>query len=583
MLRTHTCGSLRITDKELCVTLCGWAHKIRNKGGIVWIDLRDRYGVTQLVLEEGITPVEVINTAKDIGREFVLSVSGTVLERQSKNNKLPTGDVELRVENLVILNESKIPPFTIESETDGGIELRMKYRYLDLRRKPLQDHIILKHNIMQYSREYLNKNLFLEIETPTLIKSTPEGSRDFVSPSRMQPGFFYALPQSPQLLKQLLMISGFDRYYQFAKCFRDEDLRAERQQEFMQLDCEMTFVTQENIIEFFEGLLRFILEKVKQIHMSKFERLTYSQAIKLYGTDKPDLRFGMPFVEITHLAKGSGFTEFDNAELIVGFCVHNSANFYTRKKLDELADFLSQSHPEINELVYVKCESHDNFSSSVGKIFNKKQLGLWAAAMNAKPGDMLLILAGKCACKTRTALSDLRLRIGTDLGLRDVRKIAPLWITDFPLLEKDKETKKYHAMHHPFTSPKEDEMDKLENNPEAVFANSYDLVINGHEIGGGSIRNHKRNLQEKIFEIIGIDKSEALEKFGFFLEALDYGAPPHGGIAVGLDRLCMVLMGEDSIRSFIPFPKNNNGRDVMLDSPSRLSNEQLSEIGLKLV
>lgn len=580
MLRTHTCGELRLSDASQEVTLTGWVQKQRDKGGIVYIDLRDRYGLTQLIFEEGVTDAVLIEQAKGIGREFVLRASGEVVERYSKNDKIPTGDIEIRVSKLEILNESKTPPFTIEEETDGGEDIRMQYRYLDIRRTVVREKLELRHLMMQKVREYLTGEKFIEVETPYLIKSTPEGARDFVVPSRMNEGEFYALPQSPQTFKQLLMIGGLDRYFQIVKCFRDEDLRADRQPEFTQIDCEMAFVEQEDVLNTFEGMTKFLYKEIKGIELGDFQRISYDEAMEKYGSDKPDLRFGMEFCEITELAQGKDFVVFDSAELVVGVKATGCAE-YSRKQLDALTDFVRKPQIGAKGLVYVKCNEDGTFKSSVDKFFDQEALQGWATKMEAKPGDLLLILAGN-KDQTRSALSELRLEMGEQLGLRDREKVAAAWVIDFPLLEWDEEANRYHAMHHPFTSPKPEDIDKLESDPGAVRANAYDMVINGVEAGGGSIRIHDRGLQAEMFRVLGFSKEEAEEQFGFLMGAFEYGAPPHGGIAFGFDRLCAIMAGEQSIRDFIAFPKNNSGRDIMIDSPSKISIDQLEELGIDL-
>jgi aspartyl-tRNA synthetase len=573
MARTHTCGELRLAHVGLTVTLCGWVQRVRDKGRLLWIDLRDRYGVTQLIFEEGNTAPTLLQTAKELGREYVVQVQGMVVAKNASNPHMPTGAIEVQVQKLEIINTSKTPPFLVEAETDGGEELRMQYRYLDLRRPTLQSNLILRHQVMQQTRSYLNERHFLEIETPILIKSTPEGARDFVVPSRMHPDHFYALPQSPQIFKQLLMVAGFDRYYQLAKCFRDEDLRADRQLEFTQIDCELSFATQEDILFIFEGLVRHLFQHIKNITLPPFPRLAYAKAMQLYGTDKPDLRFGMPFVELTHLVQQQGFHVFDAAMLVAGICVQGCSG-YNRKQLDQLIEFVK--HPQVGAsgLVYVRYNADGSITSSVDKFFDRIQLLTWIQAMQAKPGDLILILAGETQT-TRQALSALRLRMGHELGLRDSAKFAPLWVVDFPLLEWDAATQRYHARHHPFTAPQPEDIPLLEKQPEAVHANAYDLVINGVEIGGGSIRICNRAMQERLFHILGFSPREAEQQFGFLLEALEYGAPPHSGIALGLDRLCALLGDDDSIRSFIAFPKNNAGRDVMLKTPALIAQEAL--------
>lgn len=580
MLRTHTCGELRLDRINQTVTLSGWVQKIRDKGGMIWIDLRDRYGITQLIFDESKSDQEIIAKARTVGREFVLQVKGKVLERFAKNDKIPTGDVEVFVEELVILNPSKVPPFTIEDDTDGGDDLRMKYRYLDLRRNIVRENLTLRHKLMQATREYFNGIDFIEVETPVLIKSTPEGARDFVVPSRINSGEFYALPQSPQTFKQLLMVSGFDRYFQIVKCFRDEDLRADRQPEFTQIDCEMSFVTQDDILQTFEGMMRHLFRTIKGIELPEFPRMTFDEAMKLYGSDKPDIRFGMTFIELNELAKGKGFNVFDDSELVVGINVKENAE-WSRKQLDSLTDFVKRPQIGAKGLVYVKYNADGTLKSSVDKFFSEDDLKAWAEAFDARPGDLMLILAGEMG-KTRKALSELRLKLGNDLGLRSKDTFAPLWVIDFPLLEWDDETNRYHAMHHPFTSPKLDQFELLDKDPGKVKANAYDMVINGVELGGGSIRIHNKEVQEKMFDTLGFTPKEAQKQFGFLMNAFEYGAPPHGGIAFGFDRICAIFGGSESIRDFIAFPKNNSGRDVMIDSPSTISEEQLNELRLKI-
>ncbi|MEL6539460.1 MAG: aspartate--tRNA ligase [Bacteroidota bacterium] len=561
------------------VILCGWVHRIRDKGGLLWIDLRDRYGVTQLILAEGTTTPALIQRARALGREYVLQVTGTVVERSAKNPQMPTGDIEVQVQQLVVLSASQTPPFLIETETDGGEELRMQYRYLDLRRRPLQDNLQLRHQVMQQTRQYLNEHQFMEIETPMLIKSTPEGARDFVVPSRMHPGQCYALPQSPQLFKQLLMIAGYDRYYQLVKCFRDEDLRADRQPEFTQIDCELSFVTQEDILDLFEGLIRHLAEAILHKKIAPFKRLTYADAMRLYGTDKPDLRLEMPFMELTTSLQGKGFQAFDEAALVAGICVKGCAG-YTRKQIDALTDFVRQPLIGAKGLVYIKCLEAGRFKSSVDKFFDQEALSHCAKAMQAQPGDLLLILAG-AAHATRQALGALRLQLGNDLGLRKASHWAPVWVVDFPLLAWDAAAQRYQARHHPFTAPQQQDISRLDTHPEAVRAHAYDLVINGVEVGGGSIRITDQAMQKQILRLLGFSEEEARQQFGFLLEALAYGTPPHGGIAIGLDRLCALLGDEDSIRPFIAFPKNNAGRDVMLQAPAVLVAEQWQALGIQ--
>lgn len=578
MLRTHTCGELRIQHVQQQVTLTGWVQRLRDKGSLMWIDLRDRYGITQLFLEEGKTRPELLQAARQLGREYVVRVTGTVVERQSKNDKMPTGDIELRVDSLDVLNPSKLPPFTIEDDTDGGDDLRMKYRYLDLRRTPVRESLLLRHKMAQQTRAYLDSMQFIEVETPVLIKSTPEGARDFVVPSRIHHGEFYALPQSPQTFKQLLMVSGFDRYYQIVKCFRDEDLRADRQPEFTQIDCEMAFITREDILDTFEGLIRHLFKTVKGIDLPALPHMTYAEAMSKYGSDKPDTRFGMTFTEITGLAKGKGFQVFDGAELVVGICAPGAAG-YTRKQLDELTEFVKRPQVGAKGMVYARYEPGGSLKSSVDKFYNEEELKKWADAFGAKPGDLMLILAGP-ADATRKALNELRLLMGTQLGLRDKNTFSALWVIDFPLLEWDPEGKRYNAMHHPFTSPKREDLHLLDSEPGKVRANAYDMVINGTEVGGGSIRIHDRPTQQLMFSKLGFTEEEAKKQFGFLMDAFEYGAPPHGGIAFGFDRLCSLFGGADSIRDFIAFPKNNAGRDTMIDTPSTISPEQLKELGI---
>lgn len=578
MLRTHTCGELRIDHINKEVTLCGWVQKVRDKGGMVWVDLRDRYGITQLIFEEGQTDPAVIKIAKSLGREYVLKATGTVVERYAKNDKMPTGDIEIRPLSLEIINASKTPPFTIENDTDGGEDLRMRYRYLDLRRSTVREKLQLRHKMMQQVRAYLSEEEFIEVETPVLIKSTPEGARDFVVPSRMNPGEFYALPQSPQTFKQLLMVSGFDRYYQIVKCFRDEDLRADRQPEFTQIDCEMSFVTAEDIYNTFEGLTKHLFKTIRGVELDEVPRMTYADAMKYYGSDKPDTRFDMKFVEINDVAQNKGFNVFDSAELVVGICAKGCAE-YTRKQLDKLTDWVRRPQVGAKGLVYVKYNADGTFKSSVDKFYSQEDLKAWADKIGAEAGDLLLVMSGDTN-HTQGALSELRLYMGSELGLRDKNTFSPLWVTDFPLLEWDEDTQRYHAMHHPFTSPKAEDMDKLDTAPGEVRANAYDLVINGVEIGGGSIRIHDKTTQALMFKHLGFTEEEAQKQFGFLMEAFEYGAPPHGGIAFGFDRLCSLFGGSDSIRDYIAFPKNNSGRDVMIDSPATVSDEQLKELSL---
>jgi len=579
MLRTHTCGELTLGNKNLQVTLCGWIQKLRNLGGMTFIDLRDRYGITQLVFNMDSSPV-LCEKARSLGREYVLSVTGTVSERSNKNPKLFTGDIEITVENLQVLNESLIPPFTIEDVTDGGDELRMKYRYLDLRRNINRQNLLLRHKMAIETRNYLSSLDFIEIETPCLIKSTPEGARDFVVPSRMNPGEFYALPQSPQTFKQLLMIAGFDRYYQIVRCFRDEDLRADRQPEFTQIDCEMSFITTEDILNTFEGLAKHLFKKIKNIELSAIPRTSYDDAMKYYGSDKPDIRFEMKFIDLTGLVKGKGFGVFDHAELVIAICA-NGCSEYSRKELDELTEFVKKPQVGAAGLIYVKCSNDGTYKSSVDKFYSPCDLQIWEQEAGAKKGDLLLIMAGEKE-KTQKALCELRLEMGNRLNLRNSSVYAPLWVIDFPLLEWDDETQRYYAKHHPFTSPKEEDIYLLDSDPGKVRANAYDLVINGVEIGGGSIRIFSKQLQKQMLGVLGFSEEEAQNQFGFLMNAFEYGAPPHGGIAFGFDRWCAVMGGSDSIRDYIAFPKNNSGKDVMIDSPSSIKRSQLDELHLKI-
>ena len=579
MLRTHTCGELNINNIGEAIKLSGWIQKSRDLGGMTFVDLRDRYGITQLVFNMETNP-ELCEKARKLGREFVISVSGKVKERSNKNKNIPTGEIEIIVEYFDILNESKTPPFTIEDKTDGGEELRMKYRYLDLRRNPVRKNLELRHKMAIEVRKYLDSQKFIEIETPVLIKSTPEGARDFVVPSRMNPGQFYALPQSPQTFKQLLMIGGYDRYYQIVKCFRDEDLRADRQPEFTQIDCEMAFVEQDDILNTFEKMVRHLFKVMKNIEIDKLPRISYHTAMKYYGSDKPDIRFEMKFVELNDVAQQKGFKVFDDAELVVGINAKECAD-YSRKQLDKLTDFVRKPQVGANGLIYVKYNLDGTFKSSVDKFFNEEDLKKWAEKFDANPGDLLLVLAGEKE-KTQKALCELRLEMGNKLELRDPNIFQPLWVTDFPLLEWNEEAGRYHAMHHPFTSPKKEDLNLLDSDPGKVRANAYDIVINGVEIGGGSIRIHNRELQKKMFTALGFSEEKAQAQFGFLMNAFEYGAPPHGGIALGFDRLVALFGGSDSIRDYIAFPKNNAGRDVMIDSPSTISAEQLKELKLKI-
>ena len=578
MYRTHTCGELRLNDKGSDVILCGWIQKTRDHGGMTFIDLRDRYGLTQLVFNMETNSV-LCETARKLGREFVIQVKGMVEERSNKNPKMPTGEIEINATELNILSRSELPPFTIEDNTDGGEELRMKYRYLDLRRSPVRNNIMLRHKVAQEVRKYMDAQGFIEIETPVLIKSTPEGARDFVVPSRLQPGTFYALPQSPQTFKQLLMVAGFDKYFQIVKCFRDEDLRADRQPEFSQIDCEMSFVEQNDILVTFEGLAKYLFHELKNVEFREpFPRINYEDAINFYGSDKPDIRFEMKICDLTKIVKGRNFVVFDNAEYIGAICAEGCSEF-SRKHLDELTEFVKKPQIGAKGLVYVKYGTDGILKSSADKFYSPDQLIMWAKNLNAKPGDLILILAGDRK-KTLTALSELRLEVANRIGLRKSDQFAPLWVVDFPLLEWDDETKRFYAMHHPFTSPKPEDLNLMETDPGKVRANAYDLVINGIEIGGGSIRIHDSSVQKLMFKVLGFTEEEAWSQFGFLLNAFKYGAPPHGGIAFGFDRWVALLGGQDSIRDFIAFPKNNSGRDVMIDTPAPISNQQLDELML---
>ena len=579
MLRTNTCGALNISNVSEKVSLSGWVQKNRDLGGMTFIDLRDRYGITQLAFNMQENP-DLCEKARKIGREFVIQVTGEVIERSSKNMNISTGEIEIKVTKLKILNASKTPPFTIEDETDGGDELRMKYRYLDIRRTPIKENIILRSRVASETRKYLDAQGFYEVETPYLIKSTPEGARDFVVPSRMNEGQFYALPQSPQTFKQLLMVAGMDKYYQIVRCFRDEDLRADRQPEFTQIDCEMAFVEQEDILNMFEGLTRHLLKEVKNVEVSDFPRMTYDEAMKMYGSDKPDIRFGMKFIEMNDVCQQNDFVVFDSAELVVGINVKGGGSF-TRKELDTITDFIKTPQIGAKGLVYCKCNEDGTFKSSVDKFFSQEDLNNWADKCKSSAGDLILIMAGETE-QTRKSLSNLRLHLAEKLGLRNSDVFAPLWVLDFPLLEWDEETEKYHAMHHPFTSPKPNDIEKLDTEPSGVRANAYDLVLNGNEIGGGSIRIHDKDLQKLMFKHLGFTEEQAKEQFGFLMDAFEYGAPPHGGVAFGFDRLCAIMGGQESIRDFIAFPKNNSGRDMMIDSPSNIDEEQLKELNIKL-
>ncbi|WP_442589567.1 aspartate--tRNA ligase [Pedobacter sp. AW31-3R] len=578
MLRTTTCGALNIENLGENVVLCGWVQKSRDLGGMTFIDIRDRYGITQLVFNMDDNP-DLCEAARSLGREFVIKASGLVVERTNKNLKIPTGEVEIKITALDILNASKIPPFLIEDETDGGDDLRMKYRYLDLRRNPVRNNMVLRHRMAQSVRRYLDNLDFIEVETPVLIKSTPEGARDFVVPSRMNAGEFYALPQSPQTFKQLLMVSGFDRYFQIVKCFRDEDLRADRQPEFTQIDCEMSFIEQEDILNTFEGLIRTLFKEVKNFDLPEVPRMQYADAMRWYGSDKPDTRFDMKFVELNELVKGHNFPVFDSAELVIGINAKGCAHF-TRKQLDELTDFIKRPQIGATGLIYCRHNGDGSIKSSVDKFYDETALQGWAEALQTAPGDLMLIMAGTTD-KVRKQLSELRLEMGSRLGLRDKNVFSALWVLDFPLLEWDEESARYHAMHHPFTSPKPEDIPLLDTHPGEVRANAYDMVVNGTEIGGGSIRIHDRTLQALMFKHLGFTPEEAQKQFGFLMDAFEFGAPPHGGIAFGFDRLCSIFAGLDSIRDVIAFPKNNSGRDVMIDSPSTIDEKQLKELKIK--
>lgn len=580
MYRSHTCGELRPSHIAEKVTLAGWVHRSKDLGGITFINLRDRYGVTQLMFNSEDNS-EMTDKANALGREFVIQVEGEVIERSSKNMKIPTGEIEIKVAQLTILNASKTPPFTIEDDTDGGEELRAQYRYLDLRRNPVQGKLRLRNKVALETRKYLDSVDFVDVETPMLIKSTPEGARDFVVPSRMNEGQFYALPQSPQTFKQLLMVSGLDRYYQIVKCFRDEDLRADRQPEFTQIDCEMTFVEQEDILVTFEGMIKHLFKAVKDVDLGdKFPRMTYAEAMERYGSDKPDIRFGMEFIDFNDVAKGRGFGIFDDAEAVIAINAEQCA-VYTRKQLDKLTDWLRRPQIGCKGLIYMRCNEDGTFKSSVDKFYSQEDLAKWAEAANAKPGDLILVLSGDLE-KTQKQMNELRLHMGDELGLRNPNVFKPLWVVDFPLLEWDEDTQRYHAMHHPFTSPKPEDMHMLDTDPGKVRANAYDLAMNGVELGGGSIRIHDRAIQSRMFDLLGFTKEEAEAQFGFLMSAFEYGAPPHGGLAFGLDRLVATMGGSESIRDYIAFPKNNSGRDVMIDAPSPLNEEQLKELHLKL-
>ena len=579
MYRTHHCGELRASHINKEVTLAGWVQKSRDKGFVAWVDLRDRYGITQLVFDADRTDEKLLEVARNLGREYVIQITGTVIERASKNPNIPTGEIEILVSELTVLNDAKLPPFTIEDQTDGGEELRMKYRYLDIRRNPVKENLIFRHKVTQEVRNYLSKDGFIEVETPYLIKSTPEGARDFVVPSRMNEGQFYALPQSPQTFKQLLMVGGMDKYFQIVKCFRDEDLRADRQPEFTQIDCEMAFVEQEDVLNTFEGLTRHLIKEINGIDVAEFPRMTFDEAMKRYGNDKPDIRFEMEFGELNKFSQHKDFKVFNSAELVVGIAIPDG-NSYSRKEIDKLIDWVKR--PQIGALgmVYVRCNEDGTYKSSVDKFYDQNDLANWAKATNAKAGDLICVLSGETN-KVRAQLSALRMEMAERLGLRKPDEFAPLWIVDFPLLEWDEDTERYHAMHHPFTSPKPGKIELLDSKPGDVKANAYDLVLNGNEIGGGSIRIHDKQTQALMFDHLGFTKEEAKAQFGFLMNAFEYGAPPHGGIAFGLDRLVAILGGQETIRDFIAFPKNNSGRDVMIDAPAPIDHCQLDELGLQ--
>ncbi|ROI01113.1 aspartate--tRNA ligase [Chryseobacterium sp. G0240] len=580
MFRSHTNGELSLKNLNEEVTLSGWVQTIRDKGFMIWVDLRDRYGITQLVFDQERSSAQLMEEAKKLGREFVIQATGKVIERVSKNPNIPTGEIELLVEKLTILNDSQLPPFTIEDETDGGEELRMKYRYLDIRRNPVKDKLIFRHKMAQKVRNYLSEEGFIEVETPVLIKSTPEGARDFVVPSRMNPGQFYALPQSPQTFKQLLMVGGMDKYFQIVKCFRDEDLRADRQPEFTQIDCEMAFVEQEDVMNVFEGMTKTLLKDITGKEFGTFPRMTFADAMRKYGNDKPDIRFGMEFAELNELVKGKDFKIFDEAELVVGINVEGCAE-YTRKQIDELVDWVKRPQIGASGMVWVKFQNDGVKTSSVNKFYNEEDLAKIIEKFGAKEGDLMLILSGN-ENKVRAQLSALRMELGNRLGLRKGDEFAPLWVVDFPLLEWDEDTERYHAMHHPFTSPKPEDIHLLETDPGKARANAYDMVLNGNEIGGGSIRIFDKDLQSKMFDLLGFSKEEAEAQFGFLMNAFKYGAPPHGGLAFGFDRLVAILDGNEVIRDYIAFPKNNSGRDVMIDAPASIADAQLDELELKL-
>lgn len=580
MYRTHNCGELRSKDINTEIILSGWVHKTRNKGFMIWVDLRDRYGVTQLIFDEKRSSKDLFEKAKSLGREYVIQIKGSVISRASQNPNIQTGQIEILVTDLTVLNESLTPPFTIEDETDGGEELRMKFRYIDIRRNYIKNKLIFRHKVSSEIRTYLTKLDFIDVETPYLIKSTPEGARDFIVPSRMNQGEFYALPQSPQTFKQLLMVGGIDKYFQIVKCFRDEDLRADRQPEFTQIDCEMSFVNQEEILNTFEGLIKHLLKEIKNFSIDKFPRMTYEQAMSKYGCDKPDIRFGMELSNLNDISKHKDFNVFNSSELVLGIAVPNG-NDLTRKQIDGYTNWVKRPQIGAKGLIYVRCNEDGTFKSSVDKFFDQNDLNKWAEKTNANKNDLIMILSGEKS-EVRAQMSALRLEIAENLGLRNPNEFAPLWITDFPLLEYDDESKQFHAMHHPFTSPKPDQLDLLESSPEKVKANAYDLVLNGNEIGGGSIRIHDKKVQEKMFNLLGFSEKEAKDQFGFLMNAFEYGAPPHGGIALGFDRLVAILDGHESIKEYIAFPKNNSGKDVMINAPSKIDSAQLEELSLKI-
>ena len=580
MYRTHNCGELRSKDINTEVILSGWVHKTRNKGFMIWVDLRDRYGVTQLIFDEKRSSKDLFEKAKSLGREYVIQIKGSVISRASQNPNIQTGQIEILVTDLTVLNESLTPPFTIEDETDGGEELRMKFRYIDIRRNHIKNKLIFRHKVSSEIRTYLTKLDFIDVETPYLIKSTPEGARDFIVPSRMNQGEFYALPQSPQTFKQLLIVGGIDKYFQIVKCFRDEDLRADRQPEFTQIDCEMSFVNQEEILNTFEGLIKHLLKEIKNFSIDKFPRMTYEQAMSKYGCDKPDIRFGMELSNLNDISKHKDFNVFNSSELVLGIAVPNG-NDLTRKQIDGYTNWVKRPQIGAKGLIYVRCNEDGTFKSSVDKFFDQNDLSKWAEKTSANKNDLIMILSGETS-EVRAQMSALRLEIAENLGLRNPNEFAPLWITDFPLLEYDDESKQFHAMHHPFTSPKPDQLDLLESSPEKVKANAYDLVLNGNEIGGGSIRIHDKKVQEKMFNLLGFSEKEAKDQFGFLMNAFEYGAPPHGGIALGFDRLVAILDGHESIKEYIAFPKNNSGKDVMINAPSKIDSAQLEELSLKI-